>query len=433
MRVNLTNSQLKSAVDQGPRKSRIQNRLSQRKHRGHPNASIGKSKQDGRLIFELEAGQKIRQRTQTSGENLEAACENDYQESFDAPDHNLNYPNSLWITSVDPSPIIGPQDIQPIDLDLPSTATMQYSLTEDELASCENEHFWLPDDPMGTMPVSVANEGQSLRLTSTTPKCTCNFMTAAGGFPDTSHMALEADTGSPPPPFCHRDRNSITSHSDFPIPSPSPRVRFSQYKAVISRYILSLRLTCSVNTWSLCSSSHQPSLANPQANFTSSHSTSCAKSLPTPTMAPVIPKRASQFQISGHLPPSQDLLRPGSAKITPPDTSPGGHDLAMESGPSQVDITSRLSIVLDAVQKAGFQDFEAMVEAYYTANLDRNSFPALLQCASRRRRLKPMLHNLQDSSRQWPRWESRGFNESISAGTGEFFGFLCENFCSSSC
>ncbi|KAJ5200207.1 hypothetical protein N7491_008993 [Penicillium cf. griseofulvum] len=101
----------------------------------------------------------------------------------------------------------------------------------------------------------------------------------------------------------------------------------------------------------------------------------------------------------------------------PPDTSPGGYDLAMESGPSQVDITSRLSIVLDAVQKAGFQDFEAMVEAYYTANLERNSFPALLQCASRRRRLKPMLHNLQDSSRQWPRWESRGINESISTGT----------------
>ncbi|KAH7371056.1 hypothetical protein BKA66DRAFT_192892 [Pyrenochaeta sp. MPI-SDFR-AT-0127] len=54
-----------------------------------------------------------------------------------------------------------------------------------------------------------------------------------------------------------------------------------------------------------------------------------------------------------------------------------------------------------------------MAAAYYTSQFEPGSLPAMLQCASRSRRLKAMIQDLQCHSNQWPRSESRGFHESI--------------------
>jgi hypothetical protein len=78
------------------------------------------------------------------------------------------------------------------------------------------------------------------------------------------------------------------------------------------------------------------------------------------------------------------------------------------------DITPRFGIVLEAIRQAGFQDMEQMVLAYYTSRFEWGSFPAMVQCVSRKRRLKAMLQELQKSSGQWPRWEYRGLHESVS-------------------
>ncbi|OGE54884.1 hypothetical protein PENARI_c005G04547 [Penicillium arizonense] len=144
---------------------------------------------------------------------------------------------------------------------------------------------------------------------------------------------------------------------------------------------------------------------------------SCVKSLPASTIEAVMPRRFIQSHLSGYSSPTRDPLQSATLATAPPDPSMGERDLTTKFGAAKADITRRLGIVLDAMRNAGFQDFDAMVVAYYTAQFERSSFPALLQCASRSRRLKPMLQELQDSSRQWPRWESRGLNESISAGT----------------
>ena len=90
------------------------------------------------------------------------------------------------------------------------------------------------------------------------------------------------------------------------------------------------------------------------------------------------------------------------------------------AGTSTADITSRFGIVLEAMRTAGFRDFDEMAVAYYTAQFERGSLPAMVQCASRSRRLKPMLQALQESSNQWPRWESRGLHESFLKATGDY-------------
>ncbi|PGG97406.1 hypothetical protein AJ79_09218 [Helicocarpus griseus UAMH5409] len=83
------------------------------------------------------------------------------------------------------------------------------------------------------------------------------------------------------------------------------------------------------------------------------------------------------------------------------------------SGASTADMTRRFGIVLEAMRIAGFHDFDEMSAAYYTAEFEKDSFPAMSQSASRSRRMKPMLQKLQQSSSQWPRWESRGLYKSV--------------------
>lgn len=104
----------------------------------------------------------------------------------------------------------------------------------------------------------------------------------------------------------------------------------------------------------------------------------------------------------------------GGIISSPSDLLPRAASLA-----STADITRRFGIVLEAMRTAGFHDFDAMTAAYYTAEFEKGNFPAMVQCASRSRRLKPLLHELQKSSSQWPRWESRGLHESVSEATGE--------------
>lgn len=85
--------------------------------------------------------------------------------------------------------------------------------------------------------------------------------------------------------------------------------------------------------------------------------------------------------------------------------------------------TARFGNLLEVVQAAGFADFDRMAIAYYTAHFDRGSLPDLAQRASRGRRLKTVLQALQDSSDQWPRWESRGLQEGVIESTSKSIEF----------
>lgn len=117
--------------------------------------------------------------------------------------------------------------------------------------------------------------------------------------------------------------------------------------------------------------------------------------------------------MSGH------VVTPGNlSPVTPPESSSVDVKIPA-SNATAADITRRFGGVLEAMRTSGFQDFDDMALAYYTAQFEKGSFPAMVQCASRSRRLKAVLQELYESSSQWPRWESRGLYESISEATGE--------------
>jgi hypothetical protein len=75
--------------------------------------------------------------------------------------------------------------------------------------------------------------------------------------------------------------------------------------------------------------------------------------------------------------------------------------------------TSRFMPILEAVQEAGFADWDSMVAAYYTCSFSKSSWPDMSQKASRTRRLSKLISEMQESSENWPKWESRMFRESI--------------------
>ncbi|XPS77168.1 hypothetical protein M3J09_009202 [Ascochyta lentis] len=133
----------------------------------------------------------------------------------------------------------------------------------------------------------------------------------------------------------------------------------------------------------------------------------------TPAILPHINKFSSSIsnQISPPRYPSPAIL----SDIPPEPLRSKGRTRAPTT--SAAENTRRFGIVLDAMRTAGFQDFDGMAVEYYTARFEVGSLPAMAQCASRSRRMRSMLQELHESSRQWPRWESRGLHESVSEAT----------------
>lgn len=116
------------------------------------------------------------------------------------------------------------------------------------------------------------------------------------------------------------------------------------------------------------------------------------------------------------VPFSRNDFASGPASDIPSITSgsPSAQAKLQSDSTTSTPTTTKLDIVLDSINQAGFRDFEEVVLAYYTSQFERGSVPAMLQYVSRSRRLKTLLHELQKSSSQWTRWESRGLHESVS-------------------
>ncbi|KAF2713294.1 hypothetical protein K504DRAFT_450012 [Pleomassaria siparia CBS 279.74] len=135
-----------------------------------------------------------------------------------------------------------------------------------------------------------------------------------------------------------------------------------------------------------------------------------------PAQAPSIMSHMSKSSSSrsSHISSPPDLS-PAILADTTENSSTQGRLRA--STTSTAENTRRFGIVLESMRTAGFHDFDGMALAYYTARFEVGSFPAMAQCASRSRRMKAMLQELQENSSQWPRWESRGLHESSSEAT----------------
>ncbi|CZR37301.1 uncharacterized protein FPRO_02439 [Fusarium proliferatum ET1] len=91
---------------------------------------------------------------------------------------------------------------------------------------------------------------------------------------------------------------------------------------------------------------------------------------------------------------------------------------AEETSPSPVaELTRRFDSILEAMRTSGFHNFDEMAVAYYTGRFSTGSVPSIMQCSSRGRRLKVILQKLHQDSQEWPKWESRGLQESMSTAT----------------
>ena len=75
--------------------------------------------------------------------------------------------------------------------------------------------------------------------------------------------------------------------------------------------------------------------------------------------------------------------------------------------------TIRFQTILDAVQAAGFESFDAAVSDYYTHAFEKNSAVDLAQKTSRARRLGGVMTSLHDSSATWTLWEARGYRHQV--------------------
>lgn len=105
---------------------------------------------------------------------------------------------------------------------------------------------------------------------------------------------------------------------------------------------------------------------------------------------------------------------------TPSSKPPSGtHNGTRIPTLSAADNTRRFGALLEAISGTGFHSLDEMVLEYYSARFEAGSLPAMAQSASRSRRIKAMVQGLQEDSRQWPRWESRGLHESVSQATSK--------------
>lgn len=119
-------------------------------------------------------------------------------------------------------------------------------------------------------------------------------------------------------------------------------------------------------------------------------------------------------------PPSDVNFRqmPQPATTSAPSSVPAVMDPAMMNPAAapqmpQPSNDERFSRILEHVQAAGFESFDALVTAYYSDNFGESSPLANEQRLSRNRRLPKVLADLFLAADQWTPWERRGFHEEI--------------------
>lgn len=104
-----------------------------------------------------------------------------------------------------------------------------------------------------------------------------------------------------------------------------------------------------------------------------------------------------------------------SPSHTPNTTTTSSHNSSAEKmfeGTKHTN-TTRFQTILDTIQAAGFENFDAAVSSYYTHTFEKNSAADLAQKTSRARRLAGVMTSLHESSATWTLWEARGYRHQV--------------------
>ncbi|KAK6850501.1 hypothetical protein PG987_000135 [Apiospora arundinis] len=157
-----------------------------------------------------------------------------------------------------------------------------------------------------------------------------------------------------------------------------------------------------------------------------SHISSPMRSAPSTTSSTSLLPGSRSPSVSGHWSLHEEVTSSTApSSIAPQSASTSSSTgAARESSPANLGskgtsggATSRFKTILEASKAAGFSDFDKMVIAYYTSQFERSSIAAMAQKASRGRRLRSVVQELQAHSNKWSRWESRELQESFLEAT----------------
>ena len=103
---------------------------------------------------------------------------------------------------------------------------------------------------------------------------------------------------------------------------------------------------------------------------------------------------------------------------TGPESGPPPVAPPMASLPSQqTSLEERFERIMEQVEAAGFESFDALVATYYSAPFGEASPLANEQRLSRNRRLPKVVSDVFQATRQWSGWERTGFYEEILRST----------------
>ncbi|RFU76198.1 bzip transcription factor, bzip-1 [Trichoderma arundinaceum] len=84
-----------------------------------------------------------------------------------------------------------------------------------------------------------------------------------------------------------------------------------------------------------------------------------------------------------------------------------------QPGTQNASLDERIESIMETVQAAGFDSFDALVSAYYCDTFGEASPLANEQRLSRNRRLPKVIDDVFQATKQWSSWERRGFQEEI--------------------
>ncbi|RYO81969.1 hypothetical protein DL764_009685 [Monosporascus ibericus] len=299
-------------------------------------------------------------------------------------------------TNLDDLTHLDPQLRPPIPPNPTLSGFMDKNHTADSLPHNQQALHWLGVEQMIAMNMPRANVESLMSYPNGSsffphPSCTCNGITG----PCANHlekMRLELMIAEPPSHLVQQQKHHHVPSSDsssYRMSPPSQLNQFAPFKPSEPREQQQHLITGQNGPGSI-----------------SWRSTPSSSSLPSKSGSPVSLDHRS-------LP--EDDVRSASVPYTapppPPPSSTAPQPVSAQAENTAKE-TARFGNLLEMMRAAGFADFDKMAVAYYTTQFDRGSVPDLAQRASRGRRLKAVLQALQDSSSQWPRWESRGLQES---------------------
>ncbi|KAI1078849.1 hypothetical protein F5B20DRAFT_546437 [Whalleya microplaca] len=155
---------------------------------------------------------------------------------------------------------------------------------------------------------------------------------------------------------------------------------------------------------------------------TSMHNSSSTRSkFPQPSDHRTVEEIDGPVRQQEHLSPNE-ISNIASTQCSPTACSERYHTNQVDQSEIGIEsLESQFERVLSVVEEAGFDSIDSMTSTYYTAKFSELSIIRPMQLASRNRRLRTLLSNLQQAHKSWSVRESCAYREEITRGAEDIY------------